>query len=216
MGSGMYPAGAYVTLEHEYILVFRKEGKREFRNDEARARRRRSGFFWEERNSWFSDLWDFTGVRQKMNHPDLRNRSAAFPLELPRRLIAMYSLQEDLVLDPFAGTGTTLGAAMEAGRSSVGLDLMAPFREAFQGGWQEPSHIQRLQEPVFRRLEDHRRWAAERVSSGRAPKYHNSRYGFPVMTRQEVDLVLPLANEVLSSAAGLTVTHGFSLQQFQF
>ena len=216
MGSGMYPAGAYVTLEHEYILVFRKGGKREFRDDEVRARRRRSGFFWEERNLWFSDLWDFTGVRQRMNHPDLRSRSAAFPRELPRRLVAMYSLQEDLVLDPFAGTGTTLGAAMEAGRSSVGIDLMAPFREAFHGGWEEPAQIQGLRDSVFRRLEDHRLWAAQRISSGWAPKYHSSRYGFPVMTRQEVDIAMPVVNEAVFSSDGLTVTHGFSLQQFQF
>lgn len=216
MGSGMFPAGAYVTLEHEYILVFRKGGKRVFSRPEDKKRRRRSGFFWEERNRWFSDLWDFTGVRQKMEHPELRARSAAFPLELPRRLVAMYSLQEDLVLDPFAGTGTTLRAAMESGRSSVGLDLMTPFRAAVHEGWAQPAFTEVLNEPAGRRLEDHRVWAAERVSSGREPKYRNSHYGFPVMTRQEVDLALPLAENVVISPAGLTVTHGFSLQQFQF
>lgn len=63
MGSGMLPAGAYVTLEHEYVLIFRKGGRRRFSASDA-ARRRRSAFFWEERNSWFSDIWDFRGIRQ--------------------------------------------------------------------------------------------------------------------------------------------------------
>ena len=49
MGSGMFPAGAYVTYEHEYILVFRKGGKRVFKGAE-KALRQKSAFFWEERN----------------------------------------------------------------------------------------------------------------------------------------------------------------------
>ena len=57
LGSGMYPAGAYVTYEHEYILIFRKGGKREFRTEEEKISRRESAFFWEERNEWFSDIW---------------------------------------------------------------------------------------------------------------------------------------------------------------
>ncbi len=49
MGSGMYPAGAYVTYEHEYILIFRKGGKRIFNRDEKKIRQK-SAYFWEERN----------------------------------------------------------------------------------------------------------------------------------------------------------------------
>ncbi len=68
MGSGMLPAGAYITLEHEYILVFRKGPKRVFKTEEEKANRRESAFFWEERNNWFSDVWgDLKGTRQKIN-----------------------------------------------------------------------------------------------------------------------------------------------------
>ena len=206
----MYPAGAYVTLEHEYILIFRKGGKRAFPQPEDKERRRRSGYFWEERNRWFSDLWDFTGVRQKLDHPDLRARSAAFPRELPRRLIAMYSLQEDLVLDPFAGTGTTLLAAMESGRNSAGLDLMPPFRGANHGAWTDPELPQELNGAVRQRLENHRIWAEEREAAGKGLKYQNRLYGFPVMTRQEEELMLPLAEKVFFSDQGLVLNHGFS------
>ena len=55
MGSGMLPAGAYVTLEYEYVLILRKGPKREFSRDEDKKRRLESVIFWEERNIWFSD-----------------------------------------------------------------------------------------------------------------------------------------------------------------
>src|SRR5690606_1592163 len=116
MGSGMLPAGAYVTLEHEWILVFRKAGKRTFRSEAEKKLRRESAFFWEERNTWFSDLWDLKGVKQKITNSGSRDRSAAYPFELPYRLINMYSVKGDIVLDPFLGTGTTALAAMATER----------------------------------------------------------------------------------------------------
>jgi DNA modification methylase len=67
MGSGMMPPGAYVTLEHEHILIFRNGGKRQFNSQKEKTNRRQSAFFWEERNQWFSDVWmDLKGARQKI------------------------------------------------------------------------------------------------------------------------------------------------------
>ena len=63
MGSGMLPNGAYVTQEHEHILIFRKGEKRNYNKEDDKKRRRESAFFWEERNVWFSDIWDFKGAR---------------------------------------------------------------------------------------------------------------------------------------------------------
>jgi DNA modification methylase len=68
MGSGMFPPGAYVTLEHEYILIFRKGAKREFPTDAQKSVRRESAYFWEERNQWFSDVWTgLPGTMQNLN-----------------------------------------------------------------------------------------------------------------------------------------------------
>ena len=57
MGSGMLPPGAYVTYEHEYILIARKGKRRQFTKPGEKVLRRQSAYFWEERNSWFSDVW---------------------------------------------------------------------------------------------------------------------------------------------------------------
>ena len=123
MGSGMLPAGAYVTLEHEWILIFRKGSKRIFKTKSEKLKRKESSFFWEERNNWFSDVWDLKGTKQKIENSNTRNRSAAFPFELPYRLINMYTLQGDTVLDPFLGTGTTTFAAITLNRNSIGYEI---------------------------------------------------------------------------------------------
>ena len=116
MGSGMLPAGAYVTLEHEYILIVRKGSKREFKTEEEKENRRESALFWEERNIWYSDVWtDIKGTEQKLSNAIPRSRSAAFPFDLVHRLINMYAVKGDTILDPFLGTGTTVAAAMTSG-----------------------------------------------------------------------------------------------------
>src|SRR4030067_1703027 len=130
MGSGMLPAGAYVTLEHEYILVLRKGNKRQFNNKDDKACRQKIAFFWEERNVWFSDIWeDLKGTRQNNIDKEIRERSGAYPFELAYRLINMFSLREDTVLDPFLGTGTTTLAAMATGRNSIGYEIDPNFKE---------------------------------------------------------------------------------------
>ena len=80
MGSGMLPAGAYVTLEHEYILLFRQGGSRDFTAPDLRRDRHESAFFWEERNQWFSDVWvGLNGTAQQSARTPQR-RSGAYPL----------------------------------------------------------------------------------------------------------------------------------------
>ena len=130
MGSGMLPVCAYVTLEHEHILILRKGSKREFKSDDAKRLRRESSFFWEERNQWFSDVWfNLNGISQRLNKVEPRQRSAAYPFELAYRLINMFSIKGDTVFDPFIGTGTTTVAAMGSGRNSIGMEISSGFNE---------------------------------------------------------------------------------------
>ncbi len=183
MGSGMLPAGAYVTLEHEYILVFRKGPKRTFTTKGEKALRMESAFFWEERNKWFSDVWDFKGASQDLNHPELRKRSAAFPFELPFRLINMYSLYGDIVLDPFMGIGTTGLAAIACGRSSVGVEIDESFSMLLKK--QARRFSESANKLISGRLTKHKEFIDSRSGSGKPMKYFNERIGLPVFTRQE-------------------------------
>lgn len=187
MGSGMLPVGAYVTLEHEYILVFRKGDRRLFKDDDAKQLRRESAYFWEERNTWFSDVWfDLIGAQQDMNGKTRRARSGAFPVELPYRLINMFSVRGDTVLDPFAGTGTTMQAAMCAGRNSISYEIDTTF---------QPVMLERIASVpdmshgfINKRISAHTAFVQERSFTKGDLKYRNRHYGFPVMSRQEEDL----------------------------
>jgi len=194
MGSGMLPAGAYVTLEHEYILIFRKGGKREFKTAAQKEKRMQSSFFWEERNTWFSDLWDLKGARQDTNNRNMRKRSAAFPLMLPFRLINMYSLSGDAVLDPFMGTGTTILAAIAAARNSIGFELESSFSQYLCEIIQED--ISALRKVNVDRIKDHLDFISRCKDRGQELKHLNSYFGFPVMTAQEKELKLSFVKEI--------------------
>lgn len=189
MGSGMLPAGAYITLEHEYILIFRKGDKRAFATDEEKALRRESAIFWEERNLWFSDVWmDLKGAGQNLSGSTVRKRSGAFPFELAYRLIHMFSVKGDMVLDPFAGTGTSLFAAMAAGRNSIGVELENGLHAAVLNGVGTVKTVANAR--LAERLSSHREFIGERFPEPSEAAHHNRHYGFPVVTKQEIDLLL--------------------------
>jgi DNA modification methylase len=195
MGSGMLPAGAYVTLEHENILILRKGRKREFKTSKEKLRRLQSAFFWEERNTWFSDVWeDLKGTKQNNISKDIRERSGAYPFELPYRIINMFSLREDTVLDPFLGTGTTTAAAMATGRNSSGFEIDPNFKEYLNERYQDIVKISN--DMVLNRIAAHLSFVENRLQSKGPLGYANKHYGFPVMTSQETEMVLDELEEL--------------------
>jgi len=198
LGSGMLPAGAYVTLEHEFILVLRKGGKRTCSTLSEKLRRCQSAFFWEERNVWFSDVWwDLKGTGQALNHKEARQRSGAFPFELPYRLVNMYSMKGDTVLDPFLGTGTTTLAAITAARNSIGIEidekLSGVIDDLLARGM-----VDRSNERVRKRLSDHVAFVRERerTHGSEGFNHRNKNYDFPVMTKQEVEIKIEYLKSV--------------------
>ncbi len=188
MGSGMLPAGAYVTLEHEYILILRKGNKREFKKESEIKNRQESAFFWEERNIWFSDIWDFKGIKQELNNGQIRKRSAAYPFELSYRLINMYSAKGDTVLDPFLGTGTTTVAAIASERNSFGIELDPHFKEQILSSIQSASQF--INPYIQERLSKHVAFVNKYQAEKKEMKYQNEYHEFPVMTKQEIKLKL--------------------------
>ena len=195
MGSGMLPAGAYVTLEHEHILILRKGNKRLFKTNEEKLGRKKSAFFWEERNIWFSDVWDdLKGIRQTGLDEKIRARSGAYPFELSYRLINMLSLKEDTVLDPFLGTGTTTCAAMATRRNSIGFEIDPNFQEHYTAKFQ--GIVDFSNELIKRRLDSHLRFVQECIKKKGALGYTSKIYGFPVMTNQETEIEFDELKEI--------------------
>ena len=205
MGSGMLPPNAYATLEHEYILLFRKGS--EYRTFESGSERRyRSAYFWEERNYWFSDVWtDVRGTLQDLGSDELRDRSAAFPLEIPYRLINMYSVYGDTVLDPFWGTGTTSIAAMLAGRHSIGYEREPAFAGVFED--ELSSLPRRSRELVAERLDRHEAFVRDRRADGESFGYTAREYDVPVMTKQEQRIRFYVVDSVDSRDGEYVLTH---------
>ena len=216
MGSGMLPAGAYVTLEHEYILILRKGSKREFKGEADKKRRRESAIFWEERNAWYSDVWfDIKGARQALNDKEARTRSGSYPFEVVYRIINMYSAKQDVVLDPFLGTGTTMVAAMASARNSIGYEIDATMKDYIINTLNRM--VDYSNDYISRRIEDHLSFVKARIETNKHAKYVSRHYGFPVITSQEKEI---LFNEIISlqreSPDSFGVTYADTPQKFAF
>lgn len=117
MGSFPHPRNGILKLDYEFILLFKKPGDAPIVSKEVKERSALTKAEW---NSWFVGHWNFAGARQK-------EHLAAFPEELPYRLIRMFSFDGETVLDPFLGSGTTAVVAQKTGRSSVGYEINKQF-----------------------------------------------------------------------------------------
>jgi len=205
MGSGMLPPNAYVTFEHEYLLVFR-DGPDRRGFEPGAARRYESASFWEERNRWFSDVRiDVGGTLQALPGDESRDCAAAYPFEIPSRLINMYSLRGDTVLDPFRGTGTTTLAAMVAARNSVGYEIDPDVAGQSEGRAAETPALSRA--VVRERLDRHREFVRRRRADGESFAHEAERYGFPVATEQEREILFHAVTDVEATDDGYRAVH---------
>lgn len=116
-GSYPHPTNFMISSAVEPIHVFRKVGKRQVSKKIREKSRVTKAQFREFRDA----IWYINGVNDK--------HCAAFPYEIPYRLIMMFSYIEDFILDPFVGSGTTIKAARDLGRNSVGIDINPDFVE---------------------------------------------------------------------------------------
>lgn len=117
MGSYPYPRNGILKLDYEFILIFKKLGDAP---KPSKEQKELSIMTAEEWNTFFAGHWNFSGARQG-------GHIAMFPEELPRRLIKMFSFVNEIVLDPFAGSGTTSLAAKNLDRNSVGFEINPEF-----------------------------------------------------------------------------------------
>ena len=118
-GSWMKASAPYIIAPVELIVVFYKE---QWKKESGS---RISDIERDEFIEWTNGLWTFPGENRKL-YP------AAFPFELPKRCVKLFSYVGDTVLDPFAGSGTTLDAAQSLGRKWIGIDIGEKAIETIQ------------------------------------------------------------------------------------
>jgi site-specific DNA-methyltransferase (adenine-specific) len=135
LGKPNLPNGV-VKNDIEHVLFFRKPGG--YRKPTAEMEKR-SLIPTEEYIRWFSPVWSDVTGQVRRDHP------APFPLEIPRRLIRMFSFVGDVVVDPFAGTGTTALAAMETGRNSVSVEIEPRYLDLIEARLKSAKLIGRIE-----------------------------------------------------------------------
>jgi site-specific DNA-methyltransferase (adenine-specific) len=115
-----YPMYFYPDNLLESIIIFQK-GKFDYRSV-SRDVREKSKIDIKEfsDNKWYMTLWEMTNV---LPGSKLEKDIAAFPDELPYRIIKLFSYIGETVLDPFVGSGTTMKIARELGRNSIGIEI---------------------------------------------------------------------------------------------
>jgi len=113
MGSYPYPPNFYFLNTIEYINIYVKDGQPEKIDKELKERSKLTKEEWRE---YISTIWRFSPERDR-SHP------APFPVELPLRLIKMFSFADDIIVDPFMGSGTTALAAAMTDRKYIGYEI---------------------------------------------------------------------------------------------
>ena len=124
-----YPMYYYPDNLLESILIFQK-GKFNYRSIPERLRELskidKKEF---QENKWYSTLWEITNV---LPNSKLEKNIAAFPDELPYRIIKLFSYKGEIVLDPFLGSGTTMKIARELNRHSIGFELLRDLEDTIK------------------------------------------------------------------------------------
>lgn len=123
-GSYPYPHNFYSQNSAEFIGVFVKEGAPDKASKEVKEASRLTQIEWRE---WTKQVWTLApNLRSDLAY---KKHPALMPEEIARRCIKMYSFVDDIVLDPFTGSGTTLKVAKECRRKYVGYEVYEHYSE---------------------------------------------------------------------------------------
>jgi len=127
-GSYPYPRNFYAQNTIEFITVYVKDGKPD--NDVPEEIREKSKLTEKEWTEYTKQIWNIP-IPSKDDiafgkHP------AIMPEEIVRRCIKLFTFVGDIVLDPFAGSGTTLKVAKEMGRNYVGYEIVEAYRDIIE------------------------------------------------------------------------------------
>lgn len=136
-----YPDCYYPNLMTEEILILRKPGE-PIRNSRTIAEKQAARFPVDELfvRDTANNIWNIAPVP-----PGYLNHPCPFPEEIPYRLIPLYCYPNDLVLDPFCGSGQTIKVANALGRRWVGYDIVTEYVELARRRVTEPLHLRKMQ-----------------------------------------------------------------------
>ena len=122
-GSFRSPSDPFLADQHEYILVFRKFGKRQ---KPEHFEKIDLGDF----KSWRNSMWNIPPAKaSRVGHV------APFPIQIPSRLMILYTFKGETVLDPFNGSGTTGVACMKLGRRFIGIERETEYVKLTLDRW---------------------------------------------------------------------------------
>ena len=135
-----YPGYYYPNIMTEYILVFRKFGEPIYRSANGKAEASEIPIQSLFKRDIANNVWHIAPVPPKtVEHP------CPFPEEIPDRLIRLYSHKDDLVLDPFLGSGQTAKVALALDRNAVGYDIVDRYVDLAEIRIREPLKIRQQQ-----------------------------------------------------------------------
>ena len=109
-GSWLSASAPHVIAPVEVVVVL-------YKDEWKRERQGKSDISKDDFMEWVRGVWSFPGAHGKRIGHD-----APFPRELPRRCIRLFSFVDDIVFDPFVGSGTTMIEALECGRRAIGVE----------------------------------------------------------------------------------------------
>lgn len=208
IGAKVSPPMCYPSVETQQIQIFRNGPERDEINE---AYQKKSNFFCGEKEKWFKPVWQnlkSVSLTETQDEIEVTPADSSYPFELPYRLINMFSIYDDTVLDPFLGTGTTMLAAITSRRNSIGYEIDETLFDKFE---QELRIVPSLSRKVVKERLNAQR---ERLAETDGEVLESEQYNIPVEIEAEKDIKFYVAESLKKEQQNKTISYRISHKGF--